>query len=138
MARNGSAIAAIFASTASSPAGFFAAEPAGFDCFFSIWCAVIYFSLPSGRGAVPAHRHERPRTGGTEPAKHPLPEAAPVSAGRVVAARLPWILRNRPRGALGDAWRLPAEAYQAAAQCLPRTVGTLPGGSVSRGGSAPQ
>src|SRR5437764_3848865 len=74
--------------------------------------SVIFFSLSSFslvliellrcalccRGGVREHLHERTRTGGTEPARHPTPEVVQVSAGRDGAVRPPWILRLRPLG----------------------------------------
>src|ERR1017187_1552618 len=93
---------------------------------------------PCDQGGVREHPRERTRTGGTEPARHPAPEMAQVSAGRDGAARPPWIPRNRPRAALAGAWTRSAAAYEADARSLPPTVVTRPGGSISRGGSAPQ
>src|SRR3984893_11480880 len=58
---------------------------------------------PCGRGGVREHLRERTRTGGTEPARHPAPEAAQVSDGRDGAVRPPWIPRNRPLAALAGA-----------------------------------
>src|SRR5205809_6768908 len=109
--------------------------------------SVIFFSLssfssvlidPCGRGGVREHPDERTRTGGTEPARHPPPEVVQVLAGRDGAVRPPWIPRNRPRAALAGALTRSAAAYEVDARSLPLTVGTRPGGSVSRGGSAPQ
>src|SRR5947208_7680584 len=91
-----------------------------------------------GRGGVREHLRERTRTGGTEPARHPPPEVVLASAGRDGAVRPPWIPRNRPRAALAGALTRSAAAYEVDARSLPPTVGTRPGGSVSRGGSAPQ
>src|ERR1019366_10728272 len=93
---------------------------------------------PCGRGGVREHLRERTRTGGTEPARHLPSEMVQVSAGRDGAVRPPWILRNRPRAALAGAWTRSAAAYEADARSLPPTVVTRPGGSISRGGSAPQ
>src|SRR5712691_10558205 len=66
----------------------------------SIYLLLSSFSLvlidPCGRGGVREHLCERTRTGGTEPARHPPPEVAQVSAGRDGAVRPPWIPRNRP------------------------------------------
>src|SRR5438046_7323425 len=112
--------------------------------------SVIFFSLPSfslvlfdpcdpcGRGGVREHLRERTRTDGTEPARHPAPEVVPASVGRDGAVRPPWIPRNRPRAALAGALTRSAAAYEADARSPPPTVGTRPGGSISRGGSAPQ
>src|SRR5580692_4426688 len=93
---------------------------------------------PCGRGGVREHPRERTRTGGTELARRRSPEVVLVSAGRDGAVDPPWILRNLPRAARAGAWTRLAAAYQADARSLPRTVGTRPGGSISRGGSAPQ
>src|SRR6266404_9439820 len=112
---------------------------------FSLSCSSLVlpdFSLaltdPSGRGGVREHPRERTRTGGTEPARHPPPEVAQVSAGRDGAVHPPWIPRNRPRAALAGALIRSAAAYEAGARSLQPTVVTRPGGSISRGGSAPQ
>jgi hypothetical protein len=106
-----------------------------------IFFSVSFFSLvlidPCGRGGVREHLRERTRTGGTEPAMHPPPEVVQVSVGRDGAVRPPWIPRNRPRAARAGAWIRSAAAYEADAQSLPPTVVTRPGGSISRGGSAP-
>src|ERR1700674_731863 len=93
------------------------APPAGPGAYCSR--SVIFFSLssssfslvlidlvlidPCGRGGVREHLHERTRTDGTEPARHPPPEAVQVSAGRDGAVRPPWIPRNRSRAALAGA-----------------------------------
>src|SRR5215472_9080895 len=114
-----------------------------------VYCSrsVIFFSLSSfslvlidacGRGGVREHLRERTRTDGTEPARHPPPEVVQVSAGRDGAVRPLWILRNRPRAALAGALIRSAVAYEVDARSLPPTVGTRPGGSISRGGSARQ
>jgi hypothetical protein len=113
---------------------------------FAVWAAssspLSYFSLvlidPCGRGGVREHPRERTRTDGTEPARHPSPEMVQVSAGRDGAVRPPWILRNRRRAALAGALTRSAAAYEVDARSLPPTVVTRPGGSISRGGSAPQ
>src|SRR5438093_140981 len=75
---------------------------------------------------------------GTEPARHPPPEVVLASARRDGAVRPPWTPRNRPRAARAGALTRSAAAYQAGARSLQPTVGTRPGGSISRGGSAPQ
>src|SRR3984893_570274 len=114
-----------------------------------VYCSrvVIFFSLssfslvlidPCGRGGVREHPRERTRTDGTEPARHPPPEAVLASAGRDGAVRPLWIPRNRPRAALAGALTRSAAAYEADARSLQPTVVTRPGGSISRGGSAPQ
>src|SRR5215467_9418207 len=90
---------------------------------------------PCGRGGVREHPGERTKTGGTEPARHPPPEAARVSAGRDGAVRPPWIRRNRLHAVLGGVLTQSVGACEADARSLPRTVGTRPGGSISRGGS---
>src|SRR5438309_3764140 len=109
--------------------------------------SVIFFSLssfslvlidPCGRGGVREHRRERTRTDGTEPARHPPPEVAQLSAGRDGAARPPSVLRNRPLAAGAGALTRSAAAYEVDARSLQPTVVTRPGGSISRGGSAPQ
>src|SRR6266571_645819 len=109
--------------------------------------AVIFFSLssvwlvlldPCGRGDVREHPPERTRTDGTEPARQRPPEVVQVSVGRDGAVRPPWIPRNRLRAAPAGALTQSAAAYEAGARSLPPTVGTRPGGSGSRGGSAPR
>src|SRR5438093_4286656 len=115
-------------------------------CHVRGWGRVVFslssFSLvltdPCGRGGVREHLGERTRTDGTEPARHPPPEVVQVSAGRDGAVRPPWIPRNRPRAAPAGALTRSAAAYEADARSLPPTVGTRPGGSGSRGGSAPR
>src|SRR2546422_8781783 len=104
---------------------------------FSLSCSLVSIG-PCGRGGVREHLRERTRTDGTEPARQRPPEVAQASAGRDGAVRPPWILRNRPRVALAGAWTRSAAAYEADARSLPPTVGTRPGVSISRGGSAPQ
>src|SRR3989440_6277239 len=106
--------------------------------FFSLSSFSLVLIDPCGRGGVRAHPRERTRTGGTEPARQRPPEVVQVSAGRDGAVRPPWIPRNRPRGALAGALTRSAAAYEADARSLPPTVGTRPGGSISRGDSAPQ
>src|SRR5207245_9346977 len=109
--------------------------------------AFIVFSLSSvslvstgacGRGGVREHLQERTRTDGTERARHPPPEAVLPSAGRDGAVRPPWIPRNRPRAARAGALTRSAAAYEVDARSLQPTVVTRPGGSMSRGGWAPQ
>src|SRR5258707_5250952 len=104
--------------------------------------SVVSFSLawidPCGRGGVREHLRERTRTGGTEPARHRPPEVVLASAGRDGAVRPPWIPRNRPRAARAGALIRSAAAYEVDARSLQTTVVTRPGGSISRGGSAPQ
>src|SRR5579864_6801360 len=115
-------------------------------------CSLFWFSLvvlihavydrcgpdPSGQGGVPEHPGGRTRTGGTEPARHPVPEVVQVSDGRDGAVRPPWIPRNRRRAARADAWTQSAAAYEIDAQSVPPTVLTRPAGSISRGGLARQ
>src|SRR5439155_25581665 len=105
---------------------------------FSLSSSSLESTDPFGRGGAREHLHERTRTDGTEPARHPPPEVVLASAGRDGAVRPPWIPRNRPRAALAGALTRSAAAYEVDARSLPPTVGTRPGGSVSRGGSAPQ
>src|ERR1700731_1722250 len=93
---------------------------------------------PCGRGGAQEHLRERTRTGGTEPARHPLPEVVQVSAGRDGAVRPPWIPRSRPRAAPADALTRSSAAYEVDARSLPPTVVMRPGGSISRDGWAPQ
>src|SRR6266403_1886350 len=107
--------------------------------------SVIFFSLsslvlidPCGRGGVREHPRERTRTDGTEPARHPPSEVVQVSVGRDGAVRPPWIPRNRPRAALAGALTRSAASYEVDARSLQPTAETRPGGSISRGGSAPQ
>src|SRR5213083_380633 len=77
---------------------------------------------PCGRGGVREHLRERTRTGGTEPARHPLPEAVVASAGRDGAVRPPWIPRNRPRAARAGALKRSAASYEVDARSLQPTV----------------
>src|SRR5438045_7373111 len=105
---------------------------------FSLSSFSLVLIDPCGRGGVREHLRERTRTGGTEPARHPPPEMVRVSAGRDGAVRPPWIPRNRPRAALASALTRSAAAYEADARSPQPTVVTRPGGSISRGGSAPQ
>src|SRR3990172_11003035 len=105
---------------------------------FSLSSFSLVWIDPCGRGAVREHPRERTRTGGTEPARHPPPQAVLPSIGRDGAVRPPWTPRNRPRAVLAGALTLSAAAYQAHARSLQPTVVTRPGGSISRGGSAPQ
>src|SRR5205085_4571116 len=100
-------------------------------------CSLVWID-PGGRGGVREHPRERTRTDGTEPARHPPPEAVQVSAGRDGAVRPPPIPRTRPRAALAGALTRSAAAYEADARSLQPTVVTRPGGSISHGGSAPQ
>src|SRR5262245_59705686 len=106
--------------------------------FFSLSSFALVLIDPCGRGGVREHLPERTRTGGTEPARHPPPEVVQVSAGRDGAARPPWIRRNRPLEALAGALTRSAAACGADARSPQPTVVTMPGGSISRGGSAPQ
>src|SRR2546429_9909354 len=105
---------------------------------FSLSSVSLALTAPGGRGGVREHPRERTRTDGTEPARHPPPEVVLASAGRDGAVRPPWIPRNRPRAALAGALTRSAAAYEADARSLQPTVVTRPGGSISRGGSAPQ
>src|SRR5882672_4023703 len=106
--------------------------------FFSVSSVSLVSIDPCGRGGAREHRRERTRTGGTEPAKQQLLEVAQVSVGRDGAVRPPWIPRYRPRATLAGALTRSAAAYEADARSLQPTVGTRRGGSISRGGSAPQ
>src|SRR5580698_973418 len=81
---------------------------------------------PCGRGGVREHPGEQTRTGGTEPARHPPPEVAQVSAGRDGAVRPPWILRNRRLAALAGALTRPAASYEAEPRSLRPTAVTRP------------
>src|SRR2546425_838797 len=114
----------------------------GAYCSRSVIFSLSSFSLvltdPCGRGGVREHPRERTRTGGTEPARHPPPEVVQASVGRDGAVRPPWIPRNRPRAARAGALTRSVAAYQVDARSLPPTVGTRPGVSISRGGSAPR
>src|SRR5437867_6670545 len=105
---------------------------------FSLSSFSLALTAPGGRGDVRAHRRARTRAGGTAPARHPLPEVVQASIGRDGAVRPPWIPRNRLRAARAGALTPSAAAYEADARSLPRSVGTRPGGSGWRGGSAPQ
>ena len=91
-----------------------------------------------GRDGVQAHPDEWTRNGETEPARHPAPEVVQGSGGRDGVVRPPWIRRNRPPAARAGALTRSAAAYEADARSLQPTVATRPGGSISRGGSAPQ
>src|SRR5437762_8608916 len=62
---------------------------------FSLSSSSLVSTDPCGRGGAREHLHERTRTDGTEPARHPPPEVVLASAGRGGAARPPWIPRNR-------------------------------------------
>src|SRR5438270_10428705 len=106
--------------------------------FFSLSSFSLVLIDPCGRGGVRAHPRERTRTDGTEPARQRPPEVVQVSGGRDGAVRPPWIPRNRPRAALAGALTRSAAADEADARSLQPTVVTRPGGSISRGGSAPQ
>src|SRR5947199_289079 len=106
--------------------------------FFSLSSFSFVLIDPCGRGGVREHPRARTRGGGTERARHAPPEAVLASAGRDGAVRPPWIPRNRPRAARAGALTRSAASYQADARSLPPTVGTRPGGAISRGGSAPQ
>src|SRR3989441_1475673 len=106
--------------------------------FFSLSSSSLVFSDPCGRGGVREHLRERTRTDGTEPARHPPPEMVLASAGRGGAVRPPWTPRNRPRAARAGALTRSSAACEVGARSLQPTVGTRPGGSRSRGGSAPQ
>src|SRR6266478_6081986 len=114
----------------------------GVYCSRSVIFSLSSFSLvltdPCGRGGVREHPRERTRTGGTEPARHPPPEVVQASVGRDGAVRPPWIPRNRPRAARAGALTRSSAACEVGARSLQPTVGTRPGGSRSRGGSAPQ
>src|SRR5262245_25408906 len=106
--------------------------------FFSLSSFSLVLTAPCGRGGVREHLRERTRTGGTEPARHPPPEAVLASAGRDGAVRPPWTLRNRPRAALAGVLIRSAAAYEADARSIQPTVVTRPGGSISHRGSARQ
>src|SRR3989440_1579737 len=94
----------------------------GAYCSRSVIFSLSSFSLvlidPCGRGGVREHLRERTRTDGTEPATHPPPDVVQVSAGRDGAVRPPWILRNRPRAALGGASIPPVAASEVDARSL--------------------
>src|ERR1700683_2772341 len=105
---------------------------------FSLSSFSFVLTDPCGRGGVREHPRELTRTGGTGPARHPAREAILASAGRDGAVRPPWIPRNRPLAALAGASTRSAASYEADSRSLQPTVVTRPGGSISRGGSAPQ
>src|SRR6058998_4289436 len=105
---------------------------------FSLSPLSLVSTGPCGRGGAREHLHERTRTDGTERASCPPPEVVLASSGRDGAVRPPWIPRNRPRVALAGALTRSAASYEADARSLQPTVVTRPGGSISRGGSAPQ
>src|ERR1700730_10919138 len=102
--------------------------------FFSLSSFSLVLTDPCDRGGVREHPRERTRTGGTEPTRHPPPEAVLASAGRDGAVRPPWIPRNRPHAALLGALTRSAAAYEADARFRRPTAVTRPGGSISRGG----
>src|ERR1700730_13157786 len=105
---------------------------------FSLSSSSLMLTDPCGRGGVREHLGERTRTDGTAPARQPPPEVVQVSVGRDGAVRPPWIPRNRPLAAPAGALTRSAAAYEVDARSLQPTVVTRPGGSISRGGSAPQ
>src|SRR6266481_10052168 len=80
--------------------------------FFSVSSFSLVLIDPCGRGGVREHLCKRTRTDGTEPARHPPPEAVLASAGRDGAVRPPWIPRNRPRAARAGALTRSAVAYE--------------------------
>src|SRR5262245_44353992 len=106
--------------------------------FFSLSCFSLVLICPYGRGGVREHLRDRTKIDGTEPARHPPPEMVQASACRAGAVRPPWIPRNRPRAILEGALTRSAVSYEVAARSPPPTVLTRPGGSISRGDSAPQ
>src|ERR1051325_4256445 len=101
----------------------------------------LYFSFsfsflligPCGPGSVREHLRERTRSGGTAPARHPLPEMVQVLVDTDGVVRPPWPPRNRPRAAHAGALTRSAAAYEADARSLPPTVLTRPAGLGSRG-----
>src|SRR5882672_2446487 len=93
---------------------------------------------PCGRGGVREHPGAPTTPDGTERARHRPPEAVQVSAGRDGAVRPRWTPRNRPLAARAGALTRSAAAYEVDARSLQPTAVTRPGGSISRGGSAPQ
>src|ERR1044071_5552624 len=107
-----------------SPSFRTSAPPAGpgVYCSRSVIFSSSSFSFvlvdPCGRGGVREHLRERTRTAGTEPARHPPPEAVQVSGGRDGAVRPPWISRNRPLAALAGALTQSAATYEADARSL--------------------
>src|SRR5213593_4749555 len=76
--------------------------------FFSLSSFSFVLTDPCDRGGVRERLHERTRTDGTEPARHPPPQVVAASVGRDGAVRPPWILRNRPFAALAGALTLSA------------------------------
>src|SRR3954453_2446701 len=90
----------------------------------------------SGPGAIREHLREQTRTDGTEPARRRPLGVVRVSAGRDGVVRPPSIPRNRPRATLAGALTPSAVTYGDDARSHPPSVGTRPGGSISRGGSA--
>src|SRR5438309_7200363 len=105
---------------------------------FSLSSFSLVWVDPSCRGAVREHPREPTRNGGREPARHRSPEAVQVLAGRDGAVRPPWTPRTRRRAARAGVSTRSAAAYEVDARYPPPTVVTRPGGSISRGGSAPQ
>src|ERR1700735_1853822 len=105
---------------------------------FSLFSFSVVSIPRRARGGVRDHPDERPRTDGTEPARHPPPEVIRVSGGRGGAARPPKIPRNPPRAARAGALRRWVGAYEVDARSLPPTVVRRPGGSILRGGLARQ
>src|SRR5436309_3814935 len=84
--------------------------------FFSLSSFSLVLIDPCGRGGVREHLRERTRTDGTEPARHPPPEAVQVSAGRDGPVRPRGIPRSRPRAARAGALTRSPAAYEADAR----------------------
>src|SRR5438034_4812514 len=80
---------------------------------FSLSSVSLALTAPGGRGGARAHRHDRTRTGGTDPASHRPPGVALASSDRGGAVRPPWIPRNRRRAARAGAWTRSAAASAA-------------------------
>src|SRR5215510_12548886 len=106
--------------------------------FFSFSSFSLVLICPCGRGGVREHLRGRTKIDETEPAMHPPPEMVQVSACRDGAVRPPWIPRNRPRATREGALTRSAVSYEVDARSPLPTVLTRQGGSISRGGSAPQ
>ena len=106
--------------------------------FFSVSFFALTLIDPSGRDGARVHQLERTRIAGTEPASHPPPEAHQASAGRGDVVRPRSLPRSRPRAAPAGASTPSSAAFAVDVRSRRPTVLTRPGGSGSRGDSAPR